>query len=483
MPNKLQVSCFTDLKRSTELGERGNQQFENLITDHERVLVGLVNRIGGSHTKAMSDGHFISFDYIEHVLKFTAQLQQYYQSQPGLSRIELPVKIGLSLGVVTPREGDVLGSGANKASRIQGEAAAGQVLVDQDFLDAVEKALGAGFVNYFSDVGERTLRDIQPEQQKLFSFDWRGYAADNPTEALAGAVHKHLEDSKVEISNLNASHLAKPGIIIWPVVPRDFPTAIHRGQSEIVRLLALLGWQINVLIADCGATNVERPYSLRFLRALKEYLGKRSVTVAEAFFLADFFDPTFTDYARMQSLFRDIASSLTLQDLLDINHKEYTPVVRTEIAASATLDCLRPALSLAAVSHLVEERTDLSIIISGADEYVLWNRAYEIPTTQDKIGVLMNPKLTEDGTHTARQSQSWPSWRSRDDLVRAMDRPNLPWWTFSLHACLPAFPAASIRLGEVEIKPTDWTNELQVPEMVDKRALADYVWPLLNPSA
>src|SRR5262249_44624079 len=156
-------------------------------------------------------------------------------------------------------------------------------------------------------------------------------------ETLAGAIHKHLEDSKVEISNLNASHLAKPGIIIWPVVPRDFPTAIHRGQSEMVRLLALLGWQINILIADCGARNVEREYSQRFLESLKQHLGKRGVTVARAFFLSDFFEPRHRDYRRMQTLFRDIASTLTLQDLLDINSKEYTPeVIKTEIAESAT---------------------------------------------------------------------------------------------------------------------------------------------------
>src|SRR6185369_5170430 len=106
---------------------------------------------------------------------------------------------------------------------------------------------------------------------------------------------------------------------------------------------------------------------------------RRGVKDADAFFLSQFFEPRHPDYERMQSLFRDIASSLTLQDLLEINSKGYTPeIVSTEIVQRATLDCLRPALTLAAVSHLVEERTELSIVIAGADEHVLWNRAYDI---------------------------------------------------------------------------------------------------------
>ena len=481
MANRFGLQCFTDLKGSSQLAEdAGNQVFVREMTEHSRVIQEFLQLLGGTY-KSMSDGHFLTVDYLEHAATLCALLQEYYKPQPALERRELQLKIGLGFGVVQDVSQDVLGSGANKAARIQNHAQPGQVLVDQEFVDGLVKASGPRFRGYFNSIGEKELRGIEPRLQELFLFDWENYARDNPNESLAGAIHRQLQQADVETSLLNPEVFSRAGIIIWPVVPRDIVTAIHRGQTEMVRLLAYLGWRVKLLIADCGAkNNYERPYADRFHKNLRGYLLKRQVNVEESFFLSDFFDPKNQEYDRMQSLFRAIASDLTLQDLLDINNKKYSRGVIKEIRDTATLDCLRPALSLAAVSHLVEKESRRSIVISGADEQILWERAYSIRTTQDKIGVLMNPVLTQHGTYTGRQTRKWPSWPSKKALVRGMKNTNLGWWTFRLHAYLPAFPAMAVPLGTANVTPENWKNQLTIPDEVDREALADHVWALLE---
>jgi hypothetical protein len=65
---------------------------------------------------------------------------------------------------------------------------------------------------------------------------------------MVNLIFDHLQQATVEISNLDMRELAHPGIIIWPVVPRDLATAIHRGQAEVIRFLVLLGWTVKLLM-------------------------------------------------------------------------------------------------------------------------------------------------------------------------------------------------------------------------------------------
>jgi class 3 adenylate cyclase len=484
MPNQVLITCFTDLKDSTAMTENeGHERLLPEIADHLRVGQILAKRAGGNYRKSIGDAHMVTFDYLEHAIAFTVQLQEYYREQPCIRRQPLHVRVGLYLGTVEPIGDDVIGSGANRAARTQSEAAPGEVMLNRELVDQIERVWGAPEVEkYLSSTGEHKLKGIK-DPQELFSFDWQQYGYDHPDIGQARLVHEHLRRASVEASMLEPEDLARPGTLIWPVVPRDLLTAIHRGQTEVVKLLALLGWNINLLIADCGArNNYDRTYSSTFSEKVVNYVEGRGVSRVNVSYLSDFFDPTFEGYSRVQAIFRGITADLTLKDLLDINNKEYSDDVKEEIKRSATLDCLRPALSIAAVLYLVETAGQKGIVVAGADEKIQWERAYDIPNTRGHIGVMMNPILRVDPTHQSRQSRNWPSWPSPEALLREMNsNNNLAWWAFNLHAFIPAFPAATVNIGGQEISPQEWTNELVPPENVRREALVEQVWPLLRP--
>ena len=414
MANQIQTTCFTDLEGSTSLTEEfGHETFIEEIKEHLRVGRILAEREGGHYIKSIGDAHMITFDHLEHAINFSLRLQEYYEEQPCLRHLPIRVRVGLYLGVVEPTGSDVFGSGVNQAARVQGKAAPGQVLLNKELVDSIEKIWGTTkTVKYFNSIGEHELKGIsKPPKQELFSFDWPQYGYDYPESGLVRLVYEHIRQAKVEASLLDVRDLSKPGVVIWPVVPRDIPTAIHRGQTEVVRMLARLGWRVKLLIADCARSNLDRAYSSLFSDKLTRYVSSRGISSVETLFLSDFFDPTSPDYKRVQEIFRNIASDFTLKDMLDINNKEYSDAVKDEIKGWAMLDCLRPALSLSAVLYIVEKEGMRGIVVAGADEKIQWERAFDIPNpnTRESISVLMIPILKEDSQHQTKQSRNWPS--------------------------------------------------------------------------
>ena len=200
-------------------------------------------------------------------------------------------------------------------------------------------------------------------------------------------------------------------------------------------------------------------------------------------FLSQLYKPEYNDYIIIQNLFQDVSSSLTLQNLLDINNKEYDGVVRDEIAKSATLDCLRPTLTMAAVLYISKKIEKKCIVIAGGDERVQWEIFYGIQSERQCVGAVMIPALrTQDHKHE-RQRKDKPSWPSCQAFIRAMEQPNLAWWSFCLYIVLPAFPSTSIKIGDISIDPHNWCENEPIPEVTTARNVANAIWDLVEKDA
>ena len=235
--------------------------------------------------------------------------------------------------------------------------------------------------------GARAERDTHPAQQELFSFEWKEFSRDNPNDSLIKTVSDYLDRATVEMSNLSVSELAIRGVVIWPVVPRDLATAIHRGQAEIIRLLAMLGWSVKLLIADCGSDRFDRPYSEAFCNKLRKYTEWRGVIITEEVYMSDLFQPGSDEYIQIHSILQRVITNLKFADLLDINNKEYSEEQREEIKRSPTLDFLRQALSVAAVLYLAEQAGQKCIVVAGLDERIQWERTFRVPLTRPHLVV------------------------------------------------------------------------------------------------
>jgi hypothetical protein len=480
----MQITCFTDLKDSTSLTEHlGHDEYLPQLHEHLRIGRILADLSGGRYIKNEGDAHMVTFTTVESALQFATEIQQCCTENPSLLRTPSAVRVTLFLGIVEPTPDDVYGSGVNQAARVVHIAQEGEVIVNEAFSEACKhKWGGTEQGRLLTSKGQYELKGItDPPRQELYSFDWKRYRQEHPEHSLAGLVYDDFQKASVEVSNLSMGDIGTPSLVIWPVVPRDLATAIHRGQAEIIRLLALLGWTVRLLVVDCGTSDFDRPYCEKFSRCIRDYLSVRGVGLTNIAFMSDLYDPRSPGYDVLQSIFRRIASDLSLEDLLAINNKDYSSNIKDEIRRSATLDFLRPALSTAAVLFMAGMERKKCIVVSGADERIQWERTYRFPGTRDQLGVLMNPILRMDEGHESRQKSDWPIWDSQQSLVRDMEATNLAWWVFRMHVFLPSFPASSIEMSGLSISPESWEDGGEPPAGLRSDELARRVWRVLAP--
>lgn len=482
---------FTDLKGSTALRDTlGHASFQAILNEHLSAGMALSQVFGGRYVKNIGDAHMIEFSDPTKAVAFAAALQEFSVDQPCFVGLGLEVKIGLYHGLVDAEAlgdtVDAMGQGVERAARIQALAQPGQVLVGDTVAGFLRDAWGGEAADYLASMGQQELKGVQ-EPVEVFVFDWQEFVARHPQETQAGLVMNHLTRAGFKRVSLSAQDLASPGVCIWPIVPRNVITAIHRGQCEAARLLASLGWRIRVVIADCGS---KRPYDPAFVHAfsakLQAHLTFRRLDQVEIVLLSDMFSPKSPSYVDLMNQLQHITSTLDFSELLEMNNKDYSDEVKDEIRKAPALNFMRPALIVSATIQSAIDGGCKVIALAGADEQVQWKRAINMDGARDLLGVLMNPILRDNEDNSlvqAAQTLDGPIWESPEDLASALESGNLAYWVFALHVLLPRYPAESVDMGAgVTLGPVDWVSEFENPATLDFARLAAKAWEILDPS-
>jgi class 3 adenylate cyclase len=482
------ITCFTDIKGSTSLTEElGHERIMPILQEHLNIGKCLIKENGGTYIKNIGDAHMGTFKSLEEAVRFATEFQQYVQNKPCIERQNLLVRVALYLGPVEPKNDDVFGLGVNKAARTEGLTEECSVTVNAELYKNMIAAWGKDKTEeYFKSIGTFDLKGIK-DKEELYIFKWESYAKRHAHESLASRIYKCLEDANTVPTNFNENDLNVPGFIVWPVVPREIATAIHRGQIEIIRLLVLLGWRIHFLIADCG-TDGEEPGRIKsFKDAILSHAKYRNLYNIEVNNLSTYYDKKYDEQAEVIEQFKLITSTLTIKTLTEINLKDYSEDDSSRIQENAALNFLRPILTCATVLHLtkvyLKKYPDSKLlIIAGEDEKIQWQHVIE--SDAEHIGAIFNPSLTRSDDkghkHTARQSLNWPIWLSKKSLLEEMKTSNAAKWVFQLFAQIPSFPSKKALIGDVGFSGEDWTDEFKLPEKMRINELIEIVWPMLD---
>jgi hypothetical protein len=487
MDNEIIIVCLTDLSGSVQqTRELGHERSLPEIDRFRATTGALAEAAHGKTIKGKGDGDIIVFKSPDQAVRFAALLQAYYQEHRALRTTRLNVRISMFSGVARVGDVDIDGSAINFASRLENIAQPGQVVINDVLANSLPTIWGRDkFERLVTSIGKHPIKGGDPPEQDLYEIRWPEFNL-SPEDSLAGLVFGHLRTANVDISNLSVGDLAKPGTIIWPAVPRDVVTAIHRAQTEIIRLLALLGWQVHLLIEDCdGGGEFPRSRSDAFQTRLQDYLARGHLHLSTISRLSDYYKVSHDDHEEVQALFKEATAKLTHQQMHSINKKDYDDAYAAQVIGnSPTLKFLTPALSIAVVIHLAEKVDNKVIVVSGADERRQWTGSYSISNARAKMGAIMHPVLNQDPDNQAFQSATGPIWDSEGALVQNMTAAgtNLAWWITNALAFVPAFPRDYVEIGNGKF-PADWPNREQIPEKMEASAIARAVWPLLAPTA
>src|SRR5499427_937643 len=138
---------FTDMVGYSALAQRNDKLALELLEEHRGLLREIFPRFQGTEIKTIGDGFLVEFQSALDAAQCAIEIQRVLSKRnaevPTERRIE--IKIGVHIGDVVHRNGDVYGDGVNIASRIEPLAGPGGICVSMDVERQIRSTLEARF--------------------------------------------------------------------------------------------------------------------------------------------------------------------------------------------------------------------------------------------------------------------------------------------------------------------------------------------------
>jgi class 3 adenylate cyclase len=159
---------FTDIVDSTRLVEMlGDEQWESLLTWHDRTLRQCFEARAGEEVKHEGDGFFVAFAEPDNALECACSIQRSLRDHRRDHGFAPRVRIGIHATEATDRGGDYGGHGVHATARIAAAAGAGEIIASRQTLEAA----GVGF----RAIDERPLElKGLAEPFTVATIDWSG---------------------------------------------------------------------------------------------------------------------------------------------------------------------------------------------------------------------------------------------------------------------------------------------------------------------
>src|SRR6202035_425013 len=155
---KLAAIMFTDMVGYSALSQRDGKLALELLEEHRELLRAIFPRFHGIEIKTIGDAFLVEFSSALEAAQCAIEIQRALVKRntdaPADRQIEL--KIGIHIGDVVHRGGDVYGDGVNIASRIEPLAGAGGICVSMD----VERQIRNAVETRFEKLAPTELKNI-----------------------------------------------------------------------------------------------------------------------------------------------------------------------------------------------------------------------------------------------------------------------------------------------------------------------------------
>jgi TolB-like protein/class 3 adenylate cyclase len=147
---RLAAIMFTDMVGYSALAQRDQQLAIDLLEEHRRLLREIFPRFNGVEIKTIGDAFLVEFGSALEAAQGAIEIQRTLSKRNLDVAVDrkIQLKIGIHIGDVVHRDGDVYGDGVNIASRIEPLAGAGGVCVSMDVERQIRNALEAKFEKY-----------------------------------------------------------------------------------------------------------------------------------------------------------------------------------------------------------------------------------------------------------------------------------------------------------------------------------------------
>src|SRR5690349_9448489 len=155
---KLAAIMFTDMVGYSALSQRDSELALELLKEHREILREIFPRFHGTEIKTIGDAFLVEFNSALEAAQCAIEIQRtLVKRNSDVSQDHcIELKIGIHIGDVIHREGDVYGDGVNIASRIEPLAGAGGICVSMD----VERQIRNAVETRFEKLAPTELKNI-----------------------------------------------------------------------------------------------------------------------------------------------------------------------------------------------------------------------------------------------------------------------------------------------------------------------------------
>jgi adenylate cyclase len=189
---------YTDIESYTALTQRDESLALKLLETHRELLRPVFTKYSGREIKTLGDGFLLEFDSALQATECAGEAQRVLRNYNQTAFDKIPVRIGIHVGDVIHKDGDVYGDAVNIASRIVGLAAGGEICISAQVYDQVH-----------NKVPYRLLK-LGPQALKNVSFQTDVYKMEMPRQL-----------SKMESAKLDRNRVAILPLVNMTSDPND----------------------------------------------------------------------------------------------------------------------------------------------------------------------------------------------------------------------------------------------------------------------
>jgi len=155
---KLAAIMFTDMVGYSALSQRDEKLAQESLEEHRRLLREIFPRFNGTEIKTIGDAFLVEFNSALEAAQCAIEIQRTLakRNHDVTADRHIELKIGIHIGDVVHRAGDVYGDGVNIASRIEPLAGAGGICVSMD----VERQIRNAVETRFEKLAPTELKNI-----------------------------------------------------------------------------------------------------------------------------------------------------------------------------------------------------------------------------------------------------------------------------------------------------------------------------------
>jgi class 3 adenylate cyclase len=155
----LAAIVFTDVAGYTRLAQENERNALRLVEEQQAIVRAILPRFHGREVKTIGDAFLLEFTSALEASLCAIEIQRQMRDRnagaTGNGRIDL--RIGIHVGDVERKGLDIVGDAVNIASRIQGAADPGGIVISRQVFDQVWNKLE----NHISEVGRKELKNVQ----------------------------------------------------------------------------------------------------------------------------------------------------------------------------------------------------------------------------------------------------------------------------------------------------------------------------------